>query len=325
MTESTAMRLTLFENYRFVVYAPFYAAHTTGAYAAEGLDVEMSPSPGAGKAEEALIAGAVDVIWAGPMRVIKHHDDHSEAPLVCFAEIVCRDPFSILGRTANSDFRLGDLAGLRFASVSEVPTPWLCLQQDLREAGIDPNRLDRVTDRSMAENLAALREGRLDAVQLFEPLVEEAVTSGAGHLWYQASGRGRTSYTGLCHDPRTAGAASGGPAPHGSRYPSYPAMALRRAGGGNRRCRGGLFSGLRPEAAGRLDRPLSQAAGLGREPGIAGGRLRPAAARAGFGQICPAQHPVCGLCRQHAGAADDRGNAIAKVNDSLRIAFVTDR
>jgi NitT/TauT family transport system substrate-binding protein len=195
MTGSTVMRLTLYENYRFVLYAPFYAALTTGAYAAEGLDVEMSPSPGAGKAEEALIAGAVDVIWAGPMRVVRHHDDHPDSPLVCFAEIVSRDPFSVLGRTANSGFRLADLAGLRFASVSEVATPWLCLQQDLREAGIDPSRLDRVTDNSMAENLASLREGRLDAVQLFEPLVEEAVTSGVGHLWYQASDRGRTSYT----------------------------------------------------------------------------------------------------------------------------------
>jgi NitT/TauT family transport system substrate-binding protein len=189
------MRLSLYENYRFVLYTPFYAAQATGAYRAEGLEVELSPSPGAGKAEQALIAGAADVIWAGPMRVIKHHDDHPGSPLVCFAEVVCRDPFSIVGRIANPDFRLADLAGLRFASVSEVPTPWLCLQEDLRQAGIDPSRLDRVADRSMAENLAALRGSRLDAAQLFEPVVEEALAAGAGHIWYQASRRGRTSYT----------------------------------------------------------------------------------------------------------------------------------
>jgi NitT/TauT family transport system substrate-binding protein len=128
MTERTVMRLTVYENYRFLLYAPFYEAHTTGAYAAERLDVELSPSPGAGKAEEALIAGAVDVIWAGPMRVVRHQDDHPDSPLVCFAEIVYRNPFSVLGRTANSGFRLIDLAGLRLASVSEVATPWLCLQ-----------------------------------------------------------------------------------------------------------------------------------------------------------------------------------------------------
>jgi NitT/TauT family transport system substrate-binding protein len=189
------MRLRLFENYRFVLYAPFYAAHATGAYLAEGLEVELSQSPGTGRAEQALLDGAVDVLWAGPMRVIKHHDDHPGSPLVCFAEIVCRDPFSLVGRDPSADFRLADLARLRLATVSEVPTPWLCLQQDLRQAGLDPNRLDRIADRNMAENLAALRDGQIDAAQFFEPVVEQALSSGAGHLWHTASSRGRTSYT----------------------------------------------------------------------------------------------------------------------------------
>ena len=189
------MRLRLYENYRFVLYAPFYAAHATGAYEAEGLEVELTPSPGAGLAERALIEGAVDVIWAGPMRIMKHHDDHLDSPLVCFAEVVCRDPFSIIGRYPNPGFRLADLAQTRFASVSEVPTPWLCLQEDLRQAGLDPDRLDRVADRSMADNLAALAAGRLDAMQCFEPVVETALAGGTGHLWHAASSRGRTTYT----------------------------------------------------------------------------------------------------------------------------------
>ncbi len=202
------MRLRLYENYRFVLYAPFYAAHATGAYAAEGLAVDLSPSPGMGRAEQALIEGAVDVLWAGPMRVIKHHDDHPGSPLACFAEIVCRDPFSIVGREPRPGFRLADLAAMRLATVSEVPTPWLCLQQDLREAGLDPQRLDRIGDRSMAESLAALRAGHIDAAQLFEPVVEQALATGEVHLWHAASSRGRTTYTAfvttrqrLQHDP----------------------------------------------------------------------------------------------------------------------------
>jgi NitT/TauT family transport system substrate-binding protein len=191
------MRLRLYENYRFVLYAPFYAAHAIGAYAAEGLEVELSPSPGTGKAEQALIDGAVEAIWAGPMRVMKHHDDDPASPLVCFAEIVCRDPFSIVGRYPNPDFRLADLAHLRFATVSEVPTPWLCLQEDLRQAGLDPERLDRIADRTMADNLAALRGGHIDAAQFFEPAVDDALVSGAGHLWYAAATRGLTAYTTL--------------------------------------------------------------------------------------------------------------------------------
>jgi NitT/TauT family transport system substrate-binding protein len=189
------VRLRLFENYRFVLYAPFYAAHAIGAYEREGLEVALLPSPGPGRAEQALSEGAAEVMWAGPLRVMQHHDNNRLSPLVCFAEVVCRDPFSILGASRNRDFRLADLAGLRFATVSEVPTPWLCLQQDLREAGLDPNRLDRIGDRGMAENLEALCAGGIAAGQFFEPYVEEAIAQRGCHLWHAASGRGRTSYT----------------------------------------------------------------------------------------------------------------------------------
>jgi NitT/TauT family transport system substrate-binding protein len=47
----------------------------------------------------------------------------------------------------------------------------------------------------MAENLNALSDGRIEAAQFFEPVVEEALASGRGHLWYAASTRGRTTYT----------------------------------------------------------------------------------------------------------------------------------
>jgi NitT/TauT family transport system substrate-binding protein len=195
------LRLKLFENYRFVLYAPFYAAHALGAYGDEGLAVELMPSPGPGRAEAALAAGDADVLWMGPIRLMKHHDDDANSPLVGFAEVVCRDPFSLVGARPNPDFRLSELAGLRFASTAEVPTPWLCLEEDLRQAGIDPARLDRVLDRSMAENVAALADRSLDVAQLFEPFVEEAVGRG-GHVWYQASARGRTSYTVFVTDRR---------------------------------------------------------------------------------------------------------------------------
>jgi NitT/TauT family transport system substrate-binding protein len=188
------MRLKLFENYRFVLYAPFYAAHTTGAYDAEGLEVELLPSPGPGKTEAALLAGEADVMWMGPIRIMKAHELDQASPLTAFAEVVCRDPFSLVGATPNPGFTLGDLLGKRFASTSEVPTPWLCLEGDLHHAGIDPARLDRVIGRTMQENVAGLSTGNIDVAQLFEPFVEVAVRGGA-HVWLPASARGRTSYT----------------------------------------------------------------------------------------------------------------------------------
>src|SRR5216683_4815424 len=112
------LRIRLFENYRFVLYAPFYAAHAIGAYAEEGLEVELLPSPGPGKAEAALAAGEVDVAWMGPIRVMKHHDENPGSPLTAFAEVVCRDPFSLVGGEAYPQFRLIELGHMRFASTS---------------------------------------------------------------------------------------------------------------------------------------------------------------------------------------------------------------
>lgn len=188
------MRVRLYENYRFVLYAPFYAAHALGAYEKEGVEVEMLPSPGPAKAEAALVAGEVEALWMGPIRIMKAHEQDAASPIVAFAEVVCRDPFSLVGATPNPGFRLADLLGKRFASTSEVPTPWLCLVGDLHRAGIDPARLERLIGRGMGENVAGLTAGQIDVAQMFEPFVEEAARRGA-HVWWPASARGRTSYT----------------------------------------------------------------------------------------------------------------------------------
>src|SRR5437870_1294947 len=122
--------------------------------------------------------------WGGPMRVMKAHDLQPSSPLVCFCEVVGRDPFYLVGRHHRPEFQLRELASLRFARVAEVATPWMCLQHDLREQGVDPSRLNRAPDRSMASNFEALCNGQLDVVQLFEPYPAMALELGAGHILY---------------------------------------------------------------------------------------------------------------------------------------------
>jgi len=191
------MTIRLSENFRALFYAPFYAAHATGAYDAEGVAVELVHSPDPASTATALRRGQIDVMWGGPLRVLLTHATDPEADTVCFCDVVARDPFFIVGREPRPEFHVADLAKVRFASVAEVPTPWLCLQDDLRRAGVDPAGLDRVSTSSMAENAAAVRAESLDAAQLFQPYVEELVTSGAGHVWYAAAERGLTAYTTL--------------------------------------------------------------------------------------------------------------------------------
>lgn len=218
------MRIRLAENFRAVFYAPFYAAIGLGFHAREGLEIELvqSATPGAGT--KALLDGSIDCTWGGPMRVMKARDEGGP-PLVSFTEVVRRDPFYLVARSGSTVsgstsggstssgstggggtgsgvggagvFTLADLARLRLGSVSEVPTPWLCLQHDLREAGVDPGSVSRVADRSMAENLASLERGDLDIVQVFEPFAALAERRRIGRIVHRASDRGETSYTTL--------------------------------------------------------------------------------------------------------------------------------
>ena len=196
------MAITLQENLRGVLYVPFYAALALGAYRREGVEVEFVSAPQPARAVDGLFAGTVHVAWGGPMRVMQTYDSCEDCDLVCFAEAVTRDPFFLIGRAPRPDFTFADLYGKRVATVSEVPTPWLCLQEDLRRAGLDPDALPRVADRTMAENVTALRRGDLDVMQLFQPFAEELIAAAHGHLWYAAATRGPTAYTSF-YTPRT--------------------------------------------------------------------------------------------------------------------------
>lgn len=186
--------ITLQESLRAVFYAPFYATLAGGGFAREGVEVRFVSSPVPGRALEGLMNGSVDVGWGGPMRVNEGAATIPGADIVCFAEVVTRDPFFLVTTVDRGVFGPQHLAGLRVGSVSEVPTPWLCLQHDLRLAGVEPASVVRTVDRTMAQNAAALLAGELDVAQLFQPYVEELVEAGC-RVWYAQADRGPCSYT----------------------------------------------------------------------------------------------------------------------------------
>src|SRR5262245_9565647 len=129
------------------------------------------------------------------MRVIKAGEQRAPSPLVCFCEVVERDQFYLIGKNTGPNFELTELPALRFAAVSEVPTPWMCLQHDLLEKGVDLSKLNRMVGRSMTDNFEALCNSQLDVVQVFEPYPSMALQIGAGDILYAASTRGPTVYT----------------------------------------------------------------------------------------------------------------------------------
>lgn len=191
------MGIVLYENFRALFYSPFYVAHAMGAYDAEGVKVTLEPSPDPSVSNAALRSGAADVAWGGPLRVLLAHDVDQASDLVCFCQVVARDPFMLLGRRPMPGFALPDLRGRKVGIVSEVPTPWLCLQDDLRRLGMPVDAVDWVRGATMQQNADALRRGELDAAQMFQPYAEALLGAGEAHLWYASASRGLTSYTSL--------------------------------------------------------------------------------------------------------------------------------
>lgn len=191
------MKLTLLENFRSMFYAPFYASSVLGSYEAEGLDVDVKMTPQLGKTLDAVIAGEAEMSWGGPMRLLYALDANPRAGCVAFCEIVGREPTLLVGRTQNSEFKMKDLRGKTVGIFKEAPTPWICLQHDLKLAGINPSEIISRFDGSMEENADLLRANKIDAIQVFEPVAQQLIDEGVGHLWYASAQRGRTSFTTL--------------------------------------------------------------------------------------------------------------------------------
>ncbi len=187
--------LILCENMRAVPYVPFYLALAGGYWETEGLRIKHVVSPAATNTPLMLLEGHADVSWGGPMRVMMHHDADPKCPLVCFAQVVARDPFILVGRGSRPKFRFADLSTLRVGPASDVPTPWMTFQDDLRRAGLNPRTIAGRRLRPMSRNIQAFLQRELDVVQVYEPYADALVNSRQGSVWHRFTDRGDIGYS----------------------------------------------------------------------------------------------------------------------------------
>jgi len=190
MTET----LILAEPFRALFYAPYYLAEARGAFARQGLDLRMETAGTPTLAAQAVLEGRADLAWSGPMRVMQHRAADPNSPLTAFCAVIMRDPFMIVGRSEREGLHLAELGTFRLGLVTEVPTPVWCLAHAVAEAGGQ-----KVKDRAggtMAENVASLLAGKLDAIQVFEPYASQVEAAG-GAVWYSQSSYGPLAYSSL--------------------------------------------------------------------------------------------------------------------------------
>lgn len=190
-----AIHLKLAVPFRVPFYAPFYAAAAIGAFKRHGLEVSMDVVGSGQAVVDALRSGAADAGWGGPARVMHEIDADGDCSLRTFCSVVKRDPFLLMGRAPRPAFRLQALVDFRLGSVSEAPTPWLCLQDDLQRLGVDPDKVVRIEDNTMQQNSDALVSGAIDVAQVFEPYAALLEARNGCAVWATAADRGDTAYT----------------------------------------------------------------------------------------------------------------------------------
>ena len=172
-------KLTVYEPFRSVFYAPPFVTLHGGHFAAEGLDVEVRTAGGGVTTTGVLLDGGAAIALGGIMRSLDVAD-RGGAFLPHFAEVNSRNGFFLLGRRPR--FAWSDLRGATVLGFAEAPTPWQCMLTVLRRQGVDPATVRIERTRPAAEALAAFRSGYGDFLETGQPFTEALLADGAAHL-----------------------------------------------------------------------------------------------------------------------------------------------
>jgi NitT/TauT family transport system substrate-binding protein len=178
---SGARRLTIYEPFRSIFYAPQFVALYGRHFAAEGLDLEVITAGAGATTTGALMDGHAEIALGGIMRSLDVADRGGPF-LVHFAEVNSRNGFFLLSRDRHADFRWSDLVGKTLVDFAEAPTPWQCLLTVLRKHGVDPGAVRIERTRPLPEAIAAFRRGHGDFLQTGQPFTEELIGDGTAHL-----------------------------------------------------------------------------------------------------------------------------------------------
>ena len=178
---SDARRLTIYEPFRSIFYAPQFVALYGGHFAGEGLDVEVRTAGGGTTTTGALIDGRAEIALGGIMRSLDVADRGGPF-LPHFAQVNQRNGFFLLSRAPRETFTWADVVGKTIVSFAEAPTPWQCMLTVLRRHGVDPATVRIERTRPLAGALAAFRGGHGDFFETGQPFTEQLIADGAAHL-----------------------------------------------------------------------------------------------------------------------------------------------
>ena len=161
--------ITVAEVAHTIFYAPQYVAFEKGYFKDEGLNVELSLTPGADKVSAAVLSGDADIGFCGSEATIYVYNSGEKDYLKTFAQLTQKDGSFIVSRQKIKNFTLNDLKGKTIIGGRAGGMPEMTLEWAIREAGLDPQKDVNIdTSISFAAMSGAFIGGTGDFVSLFE-------------------------------------------------------------------------------------------------------------------------------------------------------------
>jgi len=182
-TGSSKSKITIGEVTRSIFYAPQYIALSQGFFEDEGLDVELTTTPGGDKTMTALLAGTIDIALVGSETSIYVYAQGTDDPVINFAQVTQTDGTFLVSREPVDGFDWEMLRGVTFLGQRKGGMPQMAGEFTLKKHGIDPHRdMELIQNIDFANIAAAFSSGTGDYVQLFEPQATVFEQEGRGHV-----------------------------------------------------------------------------------------------------------------------------------------------
>ena len=169
-------------RFHSLFYTPHFVAMHLGVFERQQLGVEVRTAKSGVELASALLKGEAELGLSGPIRGLDLAEKGSQDRIISIIQVTNRDGFFVVGRGPQPRFQWADLVGSRLILFAEAETPWLCLQQVLRNYGIDIGAIKLITGMPTEQAVQMFLRGEADYLEQGQPAVEHLVHSGRGSV-----------------------------------------------------------------------------------------------------------------------------------------------
>ncbi|MCR8631936.1 MULTISPECIES: ABC transporter substrate-binding protein [Paenibacillus] len=180
-----AVKVRIGEVTRSLFYAPQYAAINKGFFKEQGIDIELTTTPGGDKTMTALLSGGIDVALVGSETSIYVQQQGSGDPVINFAQLTQTDGTFLVARKplSGGKFDWSTLKGSTFLGQRKGGMPQMAGEFTLKKYGINPQKdLNLIQNIEFANIATAYASGTGEYVQLFEPQATIFEKQGKGYV-----------------------------------------------------------------------------------------------------------------------------------------------